>query len=193
MRSRKIAGVSVLTALGLIAFLLEGLLPPMFIPGAKLGLGNIFVMLILTVYSPLSAVCAVVVKCVIGNLIAGSLSTMVYSLAAGLVSVGLSSALLYACRRISLISVSVASACVHNTVQCLVFCAVSATPQAIAYLPYLVMLGALSGLAVGVATQLLVTRVPTAYFAKLNPTLATNFGARVEKDNQNDSTQRRIS
>ena len=103
--SRRIAGVAVLTALALIAFLLEGMLPPMFIPGAKLGLGNIFVTIVLVVYSPVFAVISVIVKCVIGNLIAGSLSTMLYSLAAGLVSIGLSSLLLYGCRRLSLTAV----------------------------------------------------------------------------------------
>lgn len=178
--SRKIAGISVLTALSLIAFLLEGMLPPMFIPGAKLGLGNIFVTIVLIVYSPLAAVVAVIVKCVIGNLIAGSLSSMLYSLIAGLCSIGLSSLLLYGCRRLSLTAVSVASACLHNIVQCLVFCGISGTPQAIVYLPYLVLLGALSGAAVGVATQLLLSRVPEAYYFRLNPTLAKNFDAGVD-------------
>ena len=183
--SRRIAGVSMLTALSLIAFLLEGMLPPMFIPGAKLGLGNIFVTIVLTivlvVYSPVFAVISVIVKCVIGNLIAGSLSTMLYSLAAGLVSIGLSSLLLYGCRRLSLTAVSVASACVHNTVQCLVFCGISGTPQAIVYLPYLVLLGALSGAAVGIAAQLLLSRVPEAYYLKLDPALKENFGTGVDK------------
>lgn len=179
--SRRIAGVAVLTALALIAFLLEGMLPPMFIPGAKLGLGNIFVTIVLVVYSPVFAVISVIVKCVIGNLIAGSLSTMLYSLAAGLVSIGLSSLLLYGCRRLSLTAVSVASACVHNTVQCLVFCGISGTPQAIVYLPYLVLLGALSGAAVGIAAQLLLSRVPETYYLKLEPALAPNFGAGVDK------------
>ena len=179
--ARRIAGVAVLTALALIAFLLEGMLPPMFIPGAKLGLGNIFVMIILVVYSPVFAVVSVIVKCVVGNLIAGSLSTMLYSLAAGLTSTVLSSLLLYGCRRLSLTAVSVASACVHNTVQCLVFCGISGTPQAIVYLPYLVMLGALSGAAVGIAAQLLLSRVPEAYYLKLEPSLAANLGVGVDK------------
>ncbi len=180
-----------LTALSLIAFLLEGLLPPMWIPGARLGLGNVFILLILAIYSPSYAFVAVIVKCVIGNLIAGSLSSMVYSLAAGLVSTGLS-ALLLRLPSLSLLAVSVASACVHNVVQCLLFCAISMTAQAAAYLPYLVMLGAIGGVAVGTAALLLLSRVPVKYFLMLEPTLAPqNFGACVDEDKENNTDQRR--
>ena len=61
------------------------------------------------------------------------------------------------------------------------FCGISGTPQAIVYLPYLVLLGALSGAAVGIATQLLLSRVPETYYLKLEPALAPNFGAGVDK------------
>lgn len=184
--SRKLAGTAVLTALSLISFLLEGLLPPMFIPGAKLGLGNIFTMLALIVYSPASAFAAVAVKCIVGNLIAGSLSSMIYSLAAGLIGMCVSSLSVRLCPRISVTAVCVASAVIHNTVQCLVFCAVSATWQAAAYLPYLVMLGALSGTAVGAAVTLLLKKVPICYFAKLDPDIGycDNIPARDDKTQQ---------
>ena len=78
--TRKIAGVSVLLALSLIAFMLENFLPPMFIPGAKLGLGNAFSMLALVLYSPAYALLIVILRCVLGNLIVGSLSAMLFGL-----------------------------------------------------------------------------------------------------------------
>lgn len=111
---------------------------------------------------------------------------MIYSLAAGLVGMCVSSLSVRLCPRISVTAVCVASAVIHNTVQCLVFCAVSATWQAAAYLPYLVMLGALSGTAVGAAVTLLLKKVPICYFAKLDPDIGycENIPARDDKTQQ---------
>ena len=40
LNSKTIATLSVLVAMSLITFILENLLPPLFLPGAKLGLSN---------------------------------------------------------------------------------------------------------------------------------------------------------
>lgn len=166
--TRKIAGVSLLLAMSLIAFMLESFLPPIFIPGAKLGLGNAFSMLALVIYSPPIAFLIVILRCVLGNLIAGSLSSMLFGLCAGIVSISVSTLLWqFAFPKISMVCISVCGAVIHNTVQCLVFCAVSQTWQAIVYLPYLILLGALSGFAVGVACVLIIRRIPTRMFAKM--------------------------
>ena len=166
--TRKLAGVSVLLALSLIAFMLESYLPPMFIPGAKLGLGNAFSMLALVLYSPAVAALIVILRCVLGNLIVGSLSSMLFGLCAGAVSVSVATFLYsFAFPKISFVCISVCSAVVHNVVQCLVFCAISGTWQAVVYLPYLILLGALSGFAVGAACVLVAKRLPSSMFAKM--------------------------
>lgn len=166
--TRKIAGISVLLAMSLIAFMLESFLPPMFIPGAKLGLGNAFSMLALALYSPYAAIIIVILRCVLGNLIAGSLSSMIFGLCAGAASVIVAIILYrFLFPKISFVCISVCAAVVHNVVQCIVFCAISATWQAIVYLPYLILLGALSGFAVGLACVLVAKRIPSRMFAKM--------------------------
>ncbi|HBN12975.1 MAG TPA: heptaprenyl diphosphate synthase, partial [Clostridiales bacterium] len=40
--AKKVATLSVFTALSLIMFIIENQFPPMFIPGARMGLANIF-------------------------------------------------------------------------------------------------------------------------------------------------------
>ena len=50
--AKKLAILSVLTTLGLLSFLLENLLPPLFVPGAKPGLSNLFTLLALVWFSP---------------------------------------------------------------------------------------------------------------------------------------------
>ena len=171
--TRKIAGVSLLLAMSLIAFMLENFLPPMFIPGAKLGLGNAFSLLALVLYSPYAAILVVVLRCVIGNLIAGSLSSMIFGLCAGAASITLSILLWqFAFPKVTLVCISVSAAVVHNIVQCLVFCTISETWQAVVYLPYLVLLGAISGFAVGLASVLVVKRIPSRMFAKVGANVA---------------------
>lgn len=166
--TRKIAGISLLLAMSLIAFMLENFLPPMFIPGAKLGLGNAFSMLALVLYSPWAAVLIVILRCVLGNLIIGSLSSMMFGLAAGAVSICVTVILWrFAFPKISFVCISVCAAVIHNAVQCVVFCAISQTWQAIVYLPYLILLGAISGFAVGVACVLVLKRIPSRMFAKM--------------------------
>ncbi len=166
--TRKIAGISVLLAMSLIAFMLESFLPPMFIPGAKLGLGNAFSMLALALYSPYAAILIVMLRCVLGNLIVGSLSSMIFGLCAGAVSVSAAIILYtFVFPKISFVCISVCSAVLHNTVQCVVFCAISMTWQAIVYLPYLILLGAVSGFAVGAACVLIAKRIPSRMFAKM--------------------------
>lgn len=173
--TRKIAGVSVLLAMSLIAFMLENFLPPMFIPGAKLGLGNAFSMLALVLYSPPVAILIVLLRVVLGNLIVGSLSAMIFGLCAGAVSICVAIILYkFAFPKISFVCISVCSAVMHNAVQCLVFCAISGARQAIIYLPYLILLGALSGFAVGAACVLVLKRIPTNMFAKMGANVDSN-------------------
>lgn len=173
--TRKIAGVSLLLAMSLIAFMLESFLPPIFIPGAKLGLGNAFSMLALILYSPAVAFLIVILRCVLGNLITGSLSAMIFGLCAGTVSISAGILLWkFAFPKISMVCISVCCAVIHNIVQCVVFCAVSQTWEAVVYLPYLVILGAISGFAVGLACVLIVKRIPSRMFAKMGANVTLN-------------------
>lgn len=168
LSNRKIAGISVMLALSLIMFMVENFFPPLFIPGAKLGLGNIFSLIAMCVYSPAYALLLSVLRCVLGNLIVGSLSSMLYGLCATIVSSCVGIVLYkFVFPRISLISVSITMAVIHNSVQCVVFCFVSATYQSITYLPYLILLGAVSGFATGFASLLLIKKIPMSSFGKL--------------------------
>lgn len=67
-----------LAAASLITFLIENLFPPLFIPGAKLGLGNVFVMFALYAFGVGPAFVVLLVKCILGNLIVGNLSSMIF-------------------------------------------------------------------------------------------------------------------
>ena len=65
--AKRISSLSLLCALALLAYLLEGLFPPLFIPGAKLGISNIFTLLALVLFGGREALLTVLVKCLLGT------------------------------------------------------------------------------------------------------------------------------
>ncbi len=166
MSAKKLAALALLTALGLGAFLIESMFPPMFFPGAKMGLSNIFSLFALVLYGLPEALLVVVARTVLGSLFAGNFSLLLYSLTAGVVSTAVSRLLLLAFPRVSLLCVSVFSAVVHNTVQLLVYCALTQTTLIFSYLPYLALLGVLAGVIVGLAVTYAVKGIPLSFFAR---------------------------
>lgn len=166
--AKKLAALGVLTALSLITFLIENLFPPLFIPGAKLGLANAFSFIALIVYSPAEAFIIVGVRTLLGAVFAGNISAVMYSFTGGIISMAVSSVLLYCVHpKISVICVSVVAAAFHNLTQNIVFVLITSTPLAFSYAPYLMLTGVLSGAFIGAAVTLLVKRVPTDAFARL--------------------------
>lgn len=163
--AKKLAVLGVLTALSLITFLIENLFPPLLIPGAKLGLANTFSFLALIMYSPVEAFLIVVVRTLLGAIFAGNISAVMYSFTGGIISMTVSSVLLYCAHpKISVMCVSIAAAAMHNFTQNVVFVAVSGTPLAFSYSPYLILLGVLSGAFIGAVVVMIVKRVPSPVF-----------------------------
>ena len=168
LTAKRISTLAVFTAMSLIMFLVESLFPPLFLPGAKMGLSNIFSLLALVVLGPVDAFIVVLVRTLLGSMFSGNMSTLMYSMSAGVVSILVSIMLMYTLHpRVSIIAVSVVSAVVHNLVQNIVFCAVSSTPEMYSYMPYLAVLGVVAGFVVGVAVLLIVRGVPLKTFVSI--------------------------
>ena len=166
--AKKLASLGVLTALSLITFLIENLFPPILIPGAKLGLANAFSFIALIVYSPWEAFAVVGVRTVLGAVFAGNFSAVLYSFTGGIVSMAVSSVLIYCIHpKISVICASVVAAVFHNLTQNAVFVLLSSTPLAFSYAPYLALLGIVSGGFIGATVTLAVKRLPQSAFDKL--------------------------
>lgn len=169
---KKIAVLALLAGLGLVSFLLESLLPPLVLPGAKLGIANLFSLLALIFYGLPDALLVVAARTVIGSLFAGNVSLLLYSLTAGVVSV-VAARLLFLIRpRVSLFCVAIASAVVHNLVQLFVYCALTQTLLLISYGPYLCLLGAAAGAVVGSLCIITLKALPRSALRK--------FGVREE-------------
>lgn len=166
--ARRIATLSVLTAMGLIMFMVESLFPPLFLPGAKMGLSNIFSMLTLFVLGPVDAFILVIVRTTLGSIFTGNMSTLMYSMSAGVVSVIVSSLLVeFAYPKVSIVAISIVSAVMHNVTQNVVFCLVSNTPEMFSYLPWLALLGIVAGIIVGFAVWFILKLLPARVFAAM--------------------------
>lgn len=164
-RAKKITILSVLAAASLITFLIENLFPPLFIPGAKLGLGNVFVMFALYAFGVGPAFVVLLVKCILGNLIVGNLSSMIFSLTAGVAGLFVMSVInVFLGKKITPVSLSVVGAVVNNLVQNVVYALITSTVLAMTYLPYLALIGIVSGLTVGFAVTLLLKKLPKKVF-----------------------------
>lgn len=164
--AKRIALLAMLTAMGLIMFMVESLFPPFFLPGAKMGLSNIFSMLALFLLGPADAFALVVVRVTLGSMFTGNMSTLMYSLSAGVVSVIASTLLVeFVYPRVSIVAISIVGAVLHNMTQNVVFCLVSDTPEMFVYMPWLALLGVLAGVIVGFAVWFILRMVPTRAFA----------------------------
>jgi heptaprenyl diphosphate synthase len=168
LTTKRIALLGCFTAMALIIFVIENLLPSIILPGAKIGLSNIFTLLTLILLGPLEAVILIIARTVLGCLIVGNLSALMYSLSAGLVSVGVS-ILLYkiSYERISIIAISISAAVIHNIVQNIVFCLITQTPKYFAYIGYLAIFGVVSGAMVGIIVLLLIKYIPLNFYEKV--------------------------
>lgn len=163
-KGKKIAVLGILSGLGLAAFLLESLIP-MPLPGAKLGLANIFSLFAMLFFGLPEALAVVVVRTFLGSLFAGNLSMLMYSLTAGVLSAAATRVLLFALPHVSLVAVSAAGAVIHNLVQLFVHCALTGTLLLAAYAPYLCLMGAAAGTAVGLIAVYTLKSLPASLFA----------------------------
>lgn len=163
----RIALVALLTAVSLIVFVVENAFPPLILPGAKLGLANLFTLLALVILTPIDALFIFLIRAVLGNIITGNPSALLYSIPAGLIALAVSAILVRSCMdKLSIVSISVASAVIHNVVQNLVFCLTSGSTAVLSYTPYLAMLGVLSGVIVGLTAYFILRYLPKSIYEK---------------------------
>ena len=88
-KTRRLVIIALYTALALILSYLESLVPiPMPVPGAKVGLPNIVTLIsLLTLGTPLTLL-IVTARIFLSGFLFGSMSAILYSLAGGLLSLG---------------------------------------------------------------------------------------------------------
>ena len=157
--AKKTALLGMLVALAFVLSYIETLIPVnLGIPGAKLGLANLVVMVALYTLGTKEAFALSMVRILLTGLTFSSMAAMLYSFAGGL----LSFAVMYLAKRSKLFSaagVSVLGGISHNAGQIFVAMWVLDTATLIYYLPVLAITGIASGTVIGLLAVMVIRRV----------------------------------
>lgn len=166
-RSQKIrllTVASMFACLALIFSYIEVLIPyNVGIPGVKLGLANLVVVIALYEMNGRYALTINLVRIAVAGLLFNGVFGAIYSLAGGLLSF-LVMWLLKKTGLFSMIGVSMAGGVAHNMGQLLVAAAIVSNLKLFLYFPVLMFSGLLSGILLGIAAQILDAKIPKQLF-----------------------------
>lgn len=166
MKTKRIACLGLFIALAFVLSYVEYLLPlNIGIPGAKVGLANLVVMVALYTLGKKDAALLSVVRVVLVGFTFGNLAMMLYSMAGAL----LSFVVMLIAKRTKLFSitgVSVLGGVFHNVGQIIVAMIALETASLLYYLPFLIVIGTISGIVIGVISSMITVRVDRLFDIK---------------------------
>lgn len=149
----------VFTALALILSYVETLIPIQFgAPGIKLGLANLIIVIVLYKTNWKEALVLSVARIFLAGFIFGSLFSIIYSLAGGILSLGVMTLALRS-DRFSVTGVSMAGGVAHNMGQLITAMIAVSTYQVGYYLPVLLIAGLITGTLIGVTADAVLRRI----------------------------------
>ena len=158
-RWQKTAYLGVFLAVAMICSYIETLIPFHFgIPGVKLGLTNIVVILMLYLIGEKEALLVSLLRIVLTGLLFGNIFSIVYSLAGGILSF-LVMVLLRRTNRLGCVSVSTAGGISHNIGQILAALLMIHDFHIMFYIPVLLVAGLITGLLICILAQELILRL----------------------------------
>lgn len=155
MKARDIANSSILTAIAIILGIVEGFIPSIGIPGVKLGLANIAIMVTLYGYGWYYALIVNLLRIFAVAFLRGTIFQMGFfmSLAGGLLSLGVMIVLKTFISKLHIITISVIGSIFHVSGQILIAIIFTSTPGIIYYLPFLALASVITGILVGLTTK----------------------------------------
>ena len=159
MKAKKVAELGLLTAAAIILGWVEHMLPVVpSVPGIKLGLGNIAVMLTLYRMGGREAALVSAAKVLLSALMFGGFSGLIYSASGALLSFVIM-LILHKRPAFSPIGVSAAGGAAHVTAQVLAAMLLTMTPQLWTLIAPLLAVGTLTGALNGYLCSLLLSRM----------------------------------
>ncbi len=160
MDLKKLTRLAMLTAFALIIFTIELQLPALApIPGMKLGLANIVTVYAVYSFNAGETASLVIIRVLLGSLIAGNLMAMAYSLGGAMLCLLGMLFLRKVVDKKHIWVCSVLGAVLHNVGQTIVAIVLMQTKTVIFYLPFLLVSGCVAGALTGMAAQLVVNRL----------------------------------
>nr|WP_314609877.1 Gx transporter family protein [uncultured Lachnoanaerobaculum sp.] len=156
---RQITTMGMLVALAMVLGFVETLIPiNLGIPGMKLGLANIVVVIALFLFDIKTAIVVSILRIILIAMTFGNMSMMFYSIAGASLSL-LSMIAISKIKSFSLISVSIVGGIMHNVGQIICAAFVVRTNGVFTYLPVLMIAGLVSGALIGIVAGLISVRL----------------------------------
>lgn len=160
----RVAYFGMFTALALIFSYIETLIPiSAGIPGVKLGLANLVIVIALYKIPVKEVYLLSVVRVLLSGVLFGNYFSILYSLAGGLLSLTVM-ALIKRREDFSVMGVSVAGGVFHNIGQLIVAMAVVETFSISYYIPVLLVAGVITGLVIGLISDHMLKRLVNIRF-----------------------------
>lgn len=166
--TRKLVLISVLVAQGMVLGYIEKMLPiPFIVPGAKLGLANIITLTAIYFLSFKESSAVVLLRVLLTAATFGSLSSFLYSLAGGVLSlIAMASVIKVFRDELSLISVSIIGSISHNMGQLFVAAIIIHNVLIFTYLPFLLIIAVPTGIFVGLVAKALIQYLKRTNFIR---------------------------
>ncbi len=156
---KKVALLGVFLALALICSYIESLIPFYFgVPGMKLGLTNIVVLLLLYLYGPKESFLVSFMRILLAGFMFGNAFSIVYSLAGGLLS-WLVMVLLKKTNKFHMLSVSICGGITHNLGQMIVAILILDNYYIGMYFSLLFIGGIVTGFLIGILSDEIYRRI----------------------------------
>lgn len=153
MKAGKIAYYGLFAALSVLMGYVEMLIPvPVLLPGMKLGLANVIIVIMMYYMDAKSAFFISLVRVVLCGLLFAGFAGLLYSLSGAALSFA-AMALLKKTQRFSIIGVSIAGGVSHNVGQIIVAALVVENIRMAYYLPFLLAAGTATGFFIGLVSQ----------------------------------------
>ena len=157
--NRKYAFLGLFSALAIILGYVESLIPfHIGIPGVKLGLANLIVVVALYKMGTEEAYALSVARIVLSGFLFANLFSIIYSLAGGMLSL---TVMVFLKKKgwFSVYGVSLAGGVMHNVGQLLIAMLIVETFSVSYYLPVLLVAGAITGLVIGILAEAMLKRL----------------------------------
>ena len=153
MEYQKIPYYGLFAALAILMGYVEMLIPiPVPIPGVKLGLANVIIIIMMYFMDSKSAFFVSMIRVLLSGLLFAGFAGLLYSLA-GAVCSFLIMALLKKTDKFSIVGVSVSGGVFHNVGQIVVAAAVVENVRMAYYLPFLLISGVVTGMLIGIVAR----------------------------------------
>lgn len=153
MKLKRLAVISMLTTMAIVLSIVESFIP-VFVPGVKLGLANVIILIMLYEFKSYEALLVNIIRILLVGLLRGTLLTPTFlmSLSGGMLSF-LVMLIFSRIKIFSAIGVSVLGSVSHCLGQILIAIVLLSTDAVIYYLPFIAILSLATGVVSGLITK----------------------------------------